>query len=344
MGRTGGIPRILVTLAVGLATLSGAFMLGRLSTVDIPLLQESHAASAAATLGFERHALGGGFRFISPLLSCAPPLTPDVEGVPQARPGVRSLLESAHARGDISSGAVFVKDLERGPWFAVNESERFIPASLLKVPLMVTYLRLAESDPGILSHALHYDGSQASVAQSFLEVAALQPGLDYNVADLLERMVVTSDNAAMQLLLRARSVMPEDSLVGVYRSLGVPSPADMPLYELNILDYSTFFQVLYNSTYLSPEKSEYALELLSRSAFPLGIRAGVPEGVTVAHKFGERNLARTGERQLHDCGIVYEPGRPYLVCVMTRGADLDRMASVIADVSRLIHRHVREME
>ena len=66
---------------------------------------------------------------------------------------------------------------------------------------------------------------------------------------------------------------------------------------------------------------------------------GVPFGIKVSHKFGERkniDLANSDE-QLHECGIIYFPKHPYLLCVMTRGENFQQMSSFIADTSRLVY-------
>lgn len=93
--------------------------------------------------------------------------------------------------------------------------------------------------------------------------------------------------------------------------------------------------MLYNSTYLPRESSQEILTFLSHSSFTAGLVAGVPDTTTVAHKFGERAID-PGQNisQLHDCGIVYVPRQPYILCVMTQGYDYDELAKVIAEVSR----------
>ena len=99
----------------------------------------------------------------------------------------------------------------------------------------------------------------------------------------------------------------------------------------------------YNATYLSQEYSEKALKLLTEPDIP-GIRAGVPTTITVAQKFGERSVYDTNnnltDRELHDCGIVYKPGSPYLLCVMSRGKDFDTMAKNISDLSALVYQNI----
>jgi len=56
----------------------------------------------------------------------------------------------------------------------------------------------------------------------------------------------------------------------------------------------------------------------------------------VSHKFGEGGVMG-GERQLQDCGIVYYPGRPYLLCVMAKGTKLENLEKFIKAVSRLVY-------
>lgn len=80
--------------------------------------------------------------------------------------------------------------------------------------------------------------------------------------------------------------------------------------------------------------SERALNLLSRVEFNEGISKGLPSNTIFAHKFGERELAN-GVSQLHDCGIVYYPGHPYVICVMTRGSDFKTLSDTIAEISRI---------
>lgn len=65
--------------------------------------------------------------------------------------------------------------------------------------------------------------------------------------------------------------------------------------------------------------------------------AGVPPGTTVAHKFGIYSIPGTTKTaQLHDCGIIYRPGRPYFLCVMTEGQDADTLAGAIRQISRAV--------
>src|SRR5262249_32692831 len=106
--------------------------------------------------------------------------------------------------------------------------------------------------------------------------------------------------------------------------------------------YALFFRILYNASYLNKEDSEQALKLLSQATFKDGLIAGVDDGITVAHKFGEYAAKDAsgndvpGTDELHDCGIVYAPGHPYLLCVMTRGNQLTSLTTMVAQVSQIV--------
>jgi hypothetical protein len=109
---------------------------------------------------------------------------------------------------------------------------------------------------------------------------------------------------------------------------------------LSVQTYASFFRILYNATYLGREHSEWALTLLAASTWRDGLVGGVPAGVEVAHKFGEKSDPRDGTVQLHDCGIVYHPANPYLLCVMSSGPDFAVLDDAIVAVSRLVWQEV----
>jgi beta-lactamase class A len=102
--------------------------------------------------------------------------------------------------------------------------------------------------------------------------------------------------------------------------------------------------VLYNGTYLNRTYSERALELLSKTRFTDGLAAGIPAGIPLSHKFGV-SAQPTGEKQLHDCGIIYDTQtKTYVLCVMTTGDDYRQMADVIRDVATAVHNAMQHRE
>jgi len=146
-------------------------------------------------------------------------------------------------------------------------------------------------------------------------------------------MIVYSDNNAFTFLTK---IVDPVQLDRVYSSLRLLNPRSMKDDDfLSVQTYESFFRVLYNASYVSRDSSEWALEILSKSEFRSGLVSGVPPSVKVSHKFGEKSDASEGSVQLHDCGIVYYPRHPYLLCVMSKGPNFELLDDVIAEISRI---------
>ncbi|MDD5414744.1 MAG: class A beta-lactamase-related serine hydrolase [Smithellaceae bacterium] len=275
----------------------------------------------------------GGYAFINPLIDCeSQEIVPELTNFKnKIADFVRKTLDNKDAI-DIS---VYFRDMNNGPSFSINEDTKFIPASLLKVPIMMAYLKKAESDPLSLKRTIIFAGGPTDYTQYFAPTERLQPGQSYTVEDLIRRMIVYSDNEASALLVEND----KSTFNSVQKDLGIEYwEYDQMQEEISERSYAAFFRVLFNASYLNPEMSEKALELLSETQFPFGLAAGIPAGIKIAHKFGERreNLVL----QLHDCGIIYHPQHPYLLCVMTRGGDMETLRKIIQQISRLVYGEV----
>ena len=86
-----------------------------------------------------------------------------------------------------------------------------------------------------------------------------------------------------------------------------------------------------------------ALKLLSKTTYKEGIVKGVPDNFATSHKYGifiKDEQTSESEKELHDCGIVYYPEHPYLLCVMTKGTDLSLLQTTIADISEKTYKVV----
>jgi hypothetical protein len=46
--------------------------------------------------------------------------------------------------------------------------------------------------------------------------------------------------------------------------------------------------------------------------------------------------------ELSDCGVVYYPKHPYLLCVMTSAKDIPTASTVIANISRIAYSAVAQ--
>jgi hypothetical protein len=253
---------------------------------------------------------------------------------------IRALADRLVGVGGNRTISIYYRDLNDGASFGVNEKKKFAPASLMKVPTTIAWLKKAAQDPTLLDTKLQFlEQDKVPIVQNLRPREEIVVGEWYTVRDLLRRTLVFSDNNAHGVLSNR---MPQDVYDQVLRDLSVDFDLSRPEDQVTVESYSTFFRVLYNATYLGQPMSELALELLLSPDFPQGIAAALPKGVRVASKFGERRVVHeAGETlQLHEFGIVYHPTHPFLIGVMTRGSDFDALAAVIRQIAGAVYAEV----
>lgn len=304
-------------LVVALAAFASGFLAGRV----LPPAPEGGGHPTRA----------GGYRLISPLL--------DYENdreLQELRPfkhRIKDFVDRLKGGGVIAQASVYYRDLNNGPWFGIGEKEQFTPASLLKVPNMIAWLKGAESDSTLLARRVRFQPFPLPDNPSLPPERRLEPGKEYTIEEYLRRMIVDSDNQAQYVL---RSRIDGAVIDRIYADFGLKIPdVRKPEDMMSVKEYGAFFRILYNASYLDRERSEKALRWLSEVRFDRGLPAGVPAGTVVAHKFGERE-APGRLTQFHDCGVVYHPRRPYLLCLMTRGKDIGKLVSATRDISSLV--------
>ncbi len=283
------------------------------------------------------------YLFINPLLECDSSSFSSNITFDSLKDKLLSQINKLKNTGQISSVSIYLRDLNNGPWLGINEKDNFSPASLIKVPLMITYYKEAETNPDILKQNLEYLPIKDELNQNILPSVTLIPTQSYTIEDLIYNMIVYSDNQAYDLLLNN---IDHQILIDTYSNLGVDISkgfSDPSGNILSVKSYAAFFRILYNASYLSPEMSEKALSLLSKVHYQDALVKGINNpSVKISHKFGERTFIDTGEKQLHDCGIVYLPQKPHLICIMTRGNDFAKLSETIAQISQTIYQHISQ--
>ncbi len=293
------------------------------------------AASHAIREGQTEHHL------INPLLACELPQDKGLDEYSQLEQKVNNLIQEE--KDNNATGNVSVYLIRSGRWVGINENAQYEPASMLKVVLMIAYFKDSETRSGLLSTKLLYTEGMKDTAAGipYQATSSLAVGNSYRVDELIDKMIIESDNVAMNILL---SGVNESALADVYTDLGIEGPDNATsTYTISAKSYSLFFRILYNATYLDQKDSEHALELLSKTKFDDGLVAGVPKGTLVSHKYGERVTAFPGGLisgvELHDCGFIYPKGeaKPYFLCVMTKGGTQSSAQKIISDISSFVY-------
>ncbi|HRH65299.1 MAG TPA: class A beta-lactamase-related serine hydrolase [Bacteroidia bacterium] len=247
-------------------------------------------------------------------------------------------LEQQKSRGTIQSASVMFRQQTDGKWFAINASETYSPGSIMKVVTMICYLKAAENNPSILDKKILLARHFGEIPEQTLTGKSLVPGSYYKVRDLIAQMIIHSDNDAAVLL---NSQVDFDLYKRILKDLDLPVPEKGQMnYEFTCEQCTRILRVLFNSSILEPESSEFALQLLSQSAYKEGIASLIDPSFKIARKFGERFYA--GSQQLHETGIFYFKDRPYILTVMTKGPDHLALPKVLADVSLMVFNYMKD--
>ncbi len=276
------------------------------------------------------------YAFIDPLLAYVIPSADQDDEFSLIKEKLSVFIDDKRKAGGITNASLFLYDLNRGRWIGVNEDEAYAPASMLKVVIMVAYLKEAETNPDILQKKLTYTAPLQELLKGnpYNSPSSLQVGKSYTVDTLINNMIIDSDNGAEFLLL---DHVNGESLDYIYHALNIKSPeTSQEDFAISPRSYSLFFRILYSATYLSRDMSERALKTLSKTTFADGITGVLPEGTTVSHKFGQY-MAVNRPMELHDCGVIYTGNNPYFLCVMTHGTMLDELKNVIQGISAIVY-------
>ncbi len=284
------------------------------------------------------------YHFINPLLdeSEASMNSLMTREVNELKDRIEEITETKLDDGSITKGSVYARDLNNGPWFSTGEEFSYRPASLFKVPVMIAFFKEAETNPDILKKSVTYTERLDTKFVFTLDKPEymLELGKTYTILELIERMIIYSDNEAALLLLQN---------IDFTRIEQVHYDFDIETYNsvtpsenfIGPREYAGFLRILYNSTYLNREYSEKALEIMSRTVFANGMRTVLPDTVPASTKFGIA-YSNDGSVQLHECGVIYwNHAKPYVICIMTEGKTFEAAAAYIVEVMQTMQAHVR---
>ena len=285
------------------------------------------------------------YKFIDPLLAVRNPSTSPEFLALQNK--IVDYIDLEKKSGNISTASVYFRDQNNSGGFSINPTENYSPASLIKVPLMIAYYKIAETNPSILEKKLSYSGEDMNKFETFRSPIGIAPNTQYSVDQLISYMIKYSDNNAAETLIRNLNQTGQFNYQNdLFKDMGIDQ-VDLTDDYITVRAYSLFFRILYNATYLNREMSEKAMRLLSQADFSGGIESGVPNNYLVSQKFGEFTVKDKGgdvvKRELHNCGVIYYTDHPYLLCIMTKGEDFGQLKNFISNVSRTTFEYVENL-
>lgn len=207
--------------------------------------------------------------------------------------------------------------------------QELIAASLIKVPLVMNLYKAAELGRINLDQTVTI--TEGELDNAYGDLYKQGAGTKITLRQAVEKILRDSDNTATHVVFdRMQGVLKydEESLA----RLDVDQNLENGQAVINARSYASVLKGLYFSSYLEKEDSQQILDYLTQSNANNRLEKGLPSGIKVAHKNGVFNNSWSES----DCGIVYVPRRPYVICVMV-GLPEDQANDFIAQVSKEVY-------
>lgn len=211
---------------------------------------------------------------------------------------------------------VYFEYLPSGVSIGVNDTEEVRLASLSKVPLAMSILKKVEKKELKLTDRVFL--KEEHLDRRFGNLWMRGAGASLTIEELIKSSIQDSDNTAYLTLF---SMLSSKEVVEVYDNLEIEVSSRETSPLVSPKSYSSIFRSLYLASFLLRDESNYLLDILTKTAFHDKIPAGVPKDVLVAHKIGVFDRSDAPEKVYSDCGIVYVPLRPYILCIFVQDSE-----------------------
>lgn len=263
-----------------------------------------------------------------------------------------SMVTQMMTDSDIKGVAIEFTDLNSRQSFSVNPELKFVPASLLKIPILIAIFKLEELKPGVLNTQLPLRMVDPGITDMNLEENFgynYSDSKNYSANELCEIMMSHSDNIATYTLL----IFLDEQMPGLLQKVEADLRASIPETATNKDDiikighFAEMLHSLYYASYLTKEHSIKALKYLSRSKYGQGFRKSIPSYITMAHKYGVRfNVDEINPLfpvQLHQVAIIYHPKHPFILSVMSKGKKIEKLREVLQRIAKISFEKVNSL-
>lgn len=237
--------------------------------------------------------------------------------------------------------SIYMKDEGADKDVSINSVRSWIPASTIKSFVAIEAFR--QRDAGLIN----FDSTVTIAAQNVVpteletdEFPRLREGTQATIGQLVQAMIIQSDNTAYNTLL---DILDRKNINSTLRSIGITQTvvgeklnmddtqfqADLqvPGRQPNTItakDLSTLFDLLYTGKIAH---SDEILAVFEQQKINTMIPALLPPDTVVAHKTGDWAPI------YHDGGIVYKPNDPFILSIFTDTND----PNVLAQLARVAY-------
>ena len=245
---------------------------------------------------------------------------------------MKILDQMCRAPGHVS---LYYRPLEGGCAMHHNENEPLLAASVIKIPIMVEAFRRFEE--GSLSPEAVHVLKEEEKMPSCGALNRMHAGLEVSMMDLVDLMIVLSDNTATNILI---DILGIENVNATMRAEGLEKSTlrrklfDAAGHAAGIENHVTaremgmLLEKMYRGELISEAASAKMIEILKNQKLngkmPFHLK---PRGIISAHKTGED----TGIT--HDVGIVFAR-KPFVLCMLSNETEVPVFERLIQDIAR----------
>ena len=221
---------------------------------------------------------------------------------------------------------IYVYELDSGENFGINEKVVFPAASTVKVPLLMALYKNIEEGKISKDIVVTYLESDYEEGTGSIQYAGF--GTRWTIAQLAEKMMKESDNAAKNMFFR---ILGFNNVQNFITSLGVKN-VDMSLNNtITPKDAGTLLKLIYENKAANKELSDEMIDLMVKTDFEERLPRYL-KNVKVSHKIG------TLAGAISDTGIVFLDDKPYTISVYSKGVkSVSEAEEVIGTISKKIY-------
>jgi len=228
----------------------------------------------------------------------------------------------------------YYRPLNGGEAVAYNADEPLIAASIIKIPIMIEAFRRFES--GELDrnavHVLREEEKKPSCGA----LNRMHAGLEVTMRDLVDLMIVLSDNTATNIMIDYLGVDAVNATMRAYgatvstlrRKLFDPSGIANGLRNVVCAgEIGMLLEKMARGELISPAASEEMVEILKNQKlngkFPFFLKS---RGIKSAHKTGE------DDGITHDAAIIFAK-QPFVLCMFSNETDVPAFERIMQDTA-----------
>ena len=238
------------------------------------------------------------------------------------------------AKGHVS---FYYAPLDGGNTMTYNPDEALIAASVIKLPIMIEAFRQMECN--MISPEEKHVLQNGEKKPSCGALNRLHEGLELTIMDLVELMIILSDNTATNILIDRLGI---ENVNHTLRELGMERTVlRRKLFDpegkakglentVAAREIGQLLEMMYRGTLVSETASAKMLDILKaqrlNGKMPFYLHS---RKIAVAHKTGE------DDGITHDVGIVFSE-RPFVLCMLSNETDVPQFERLIQDAADVL--------